>query len=250
MNQAIKELIYKMADDLLILGHRSSEWIGLGPLLEEDIAFASKAQDKVGQALALYEVLEGLGEQDPDTVAFSRNADQFHNAQFLELPNGEFDFSMMRHFLFDTADSLRYQTLSGSSFEPLSQVSRKFRGELQYHTMHANEWIKQLGTATPESIDRMQKVLDQALPYALGIFELSPYESELISSKVFPGENVLMERWYEAIRSIIVETELQLPDLAEITAVLGGRNGIHTEHLQPLLDEMGEVIHSDPSAEW
>lgn len=247
---AIKELVFKMADDLLILGHRSSEWIGLGPLLEEDIAFASKAQDKVGQSLALYELLESLGEQDPDTVAFSRRAENFHNSTFVELPNGEFDFSMMRHFLFDNADALRYQMLSNSSFEPLSQLARKFKGELQYHTLHANEWIKQLGTATPEAIERMQSQLDYALPYALGIFELSPFEDELISQNIFVGEKALQTLWEENIRAIINETELELPDLKSLKPQLGGRIGIHTEYLQPLLNEMGEVIQIDPTAEW
>ena len=71
---AIKDLLFKIADDQLILGHRSSEWIGLGPLLEEDIAFASKAQDKVGQSLAFYKLLEALGEAEPDITAFSRDA--------------------------------------------------------------------------------------------------------------------------------------------------------------------------------
>ncbi|MDZ7646123.1 MAG: Phenylacetic acid catabolic protein [Cytophagales bacterium] len=75
----LKELLYKLADDQLILGHRNSEWTGMGPLLEEDIAFSSMAQDKVGQSLALYTLLHELGERDPDTVAFTRNANQFHN---------------------------------------------------------------------------------------------------------------------------------------------------------------------------
>jgi len=247
---AIKELLYKMADDLLILGHRSSEWIGLGPLLEEDIAFASKAQDKVGQSQALYEVLESLGEQDPDTIAFTRNAGQFHNTQYLELPNGEFDFSMMRHFLFDNADAIRYQMLSNSSFEPLSQLARKFKGELQYHTLHANEWILQLGTATDNSIERMQRVLDQSMPYALGIFESSPYEDDLVTSGVFAGEAQLRQRWLEKITSIFNQTELSIRNFSDIEAKTGGRKGIHTEHLQPLLDEMGEVILSDPNADW
>jgi ring-1,2-phenylacetyl-CoA epoxidase subunit PaaC len=43
----LKELLYKMADDQLIIGHRNSEWTGFGPLLEEDIAFSSMAQDKI-----------------------------------------------------------------------------------------------------------------------------------------------------------------------------------------------------------
>src|SRR5437868_10675407 len=105
MNQeALKELLYKIADDLLILGHRNSEWTGMGPLLEEDIAFSSMAQDKIGQSLALYTILQELGEQTPDIVAFTRNASQFHNCILVELPNGEYDFSLIRHFMFDTAD--------------------------------------------------------------------------------------------------------------------------------------------------
>ena len=120
---ALKELIYKMADDLLILGHRNSEWTGMGPLLEEDIAFSSMAQDKIGQSHALFQILQQLGEQAPDTVAFTRNAEQFHNCILVELPNKEYDFGLIRHFLFDTADALRWKALTASSYEPLAQLA-------------------------------------------------------------------------------------------------------------------------------
>ena len=119
---ALKELLYKIADDQLILGHRNSEWTGMGPLLEEDIAFSSMAQDKIGQSLALYNLLHQLGEQEPDTVAFTRKANQFHNCVFVELPNGEYDFSLIRHFLFDTAEAIRFELLANSTYEPLAQV--------------------------------------------------------------------------------------------------------------------------------
>ncbi|MFN8689555.1 MAG: Phenylacetic acid catabolic protein, partial [Cyclobacteriaceae bacterium] len=115
-NLALKEILYKMADDLLVFGHRNSEWTGFGPLLEEDIAFSSMAQDKIGQSQALYQLLHQLGEQEPDTVAFTRNANQFHNCTLVELPNREYDFSLVRHFLFDTADALRWQMLMQSSY--------------------------------------------------------------------------------------------------------------------------------------
>src|SRR5690606_13992308 len=120
---AIKELLYRMADDLLILGHRNSEWTGIGPMLEEDISFSSMAQDKIGQAQALYQLLHALGEADPDTVAFTRNAPQFHCSQLNEYPIGEYDFSLIRHFLFDNAELLRYELLANSSYEPLDRKS-------------------------------------------------------------------------------------------------------------------------------
>ncbi len=250
MNLPIKELLYKIADDQLILGHRNSEWTGMGPLLEEDIAFSSMAQDKIGQSLALYTLLQGLGEQDPDTVAFTRNANQFHNCLLVELPNQEYDFSLIRHFLFDTAEALRFELLTNSSYEPLAQLAKKIRGELRYHTLHANTWIKQLGSATPESIERLQKSLEYAMPFALGIFEPSPYEEELISTGIFQGENTLQNRWIEKVELVIAQTSLTLPDLNSMQPMMGGRQGKHTEHLQPLLDEMSEVFKIDPTAEW
>jgi ring-1,2-phenylacetyl-CoA epoxidase subunit PaaC len=251
MNQeALKELIYKMADDLLILGHRNSEWTGLGPLLEEDIAFSSMAQDKIGQSNALYQMLHELGEETPDTIAFTRSAGQFHNCQLVELPNQEYDFSLVRHFLFDTADFLRWELLIHSSYEPLALLAKKIRGELRYHTLHANTWIKQLGSATEESISRLQNSLEVAMPYALGIFEESPFEKEIISTGLFEGEVELKKRWLAKIENTLSQTQLHLKDVKLMPAISGGRIGHHTEHLQPLLDEMSEVFRLDPKAEW
>lgn len=246
----LKELIYKIADDQLILGHRNSEWTGFGPLLEEDIAFSSMAQDKIGTSYALYTILQTLGEQDPDTVAFTRNADQFHNCILSELPNGEYDFSLIRHFLYDTAEILRFEILMNSSFKPLAELSVKVRSELRYHTLHANTWVKQLGNATEESITRLQNSLDFAMPYALGIFEESPYENELIESGIFSGEQNLKEKWKVKVEEVISQTQLNLSDWKMLKPISGGRAGKHSEHLQPLLDEMNEVFKIDPTAEW
>ena len=244
------DLLYRLADDQLILGHRNSEWNGLGPILEEDIAFSSMAQDKLGHALQLYTLLHNLGEAEPDTVAFTRNAPQFHCCQLVELPIGEYDFSLMRHFLFDHAELLRFQALAASSYEPLAQVARKLRGELKYHALHANTWVKQLGTATDEAIGRMQAALNFTLPYALGIFEKTDVEPDIISSGLFVGEDELQSRWLESITKVLSQTALELPSIELLTPALGGRQGQHTTHLQPLLDEMAEVFRLDPTADW
>lgn len=247
---AIKELLYKMADDLLIIGHRNSEWTGLGPILEEDIAFSSMAQDKIGQSQALFQLLHELGEQEPDTVAFTRNANQFHNAQFVELPNGDYDFSLMRHFLYDVADQLRFEMLANSSYEPLAKVARKIKGELKYHVFHANTWVVKLGAANEESKARMQTALNDAWNYALGLFEEGDFENELKSEGVFAGEAALKQRWLETITPTLSKATLTIPHENTWEPKLGGRKGLHTEHLEPLVEEMSEVFRVDPSAEW
>jgi ring-1,2-phenylacetyl-CoA epoxidase subunit PaaC len=248
--EAVKELLYKMADDLLIIGHRNSEWTGLGPILEEDIAFSSMAQDKIGQSLALFQLLHELGEQEPDTVAFMRNANQFHNAQFVELPNGEYDYSLMRHFLYDVADQLRFEMLATSSYEPLAKVARKIKGELKYHVFHANTWIAKLGAATEESHARMQTALNEAWNDALGIFEKSEFEQQLIAENIFGGEEELQKRWLAVIAPVLEKGTLTIPDKSTWSPVLGGRKGFHTDYLQPLVEEMSEVFRVDPGAEW
>ncbi|AYA35955.1 phenylacetate-CoA oxygenase subunit PaaI [Hymenobacter oligotrophus] len=247
---ALKDLLYRLADDQLILGHRNSEWNGLGPILEEDIAFSSMAQDKLGHSLQLYTLLHNLGEAEPDTVAFTRNAPQFHCTQLVELPIGDYAFSLVRHFLYDHAELLRFQLLTTSSYEPLAQVARKLKGELKYHVLHANTWVKQLGTSTEEAIEKLQTALNETLPFALGLFEKTEHEEAIMADGIFAGEDELRAQWLESISKVLAQTNLELPDLATVAPVFGGRNGEHTEHLQPLLDEMAEVFRLDPTADW
>jgi ring-1,2-phenylacetyl-CoA epoxidase subunit PaaC len=248
---ALKDLLFRVADDELIMAHRNSEWTGLGPILEEDIAFSSIAQDKLGHAHALYEILHTLGEADADTLAFTRNESDFRCCQFVEYPIGDYAFSLMRHFLFDTSEAIRYEMFEKSSLEPLAKVARKIRGEIKYHLFHANTWVVNLGTnGSEESHARMQSALNETFPLALGIFEPSEYDEQLALEGVFPGEDVLKQRWLETIAKTLAEANLVIPDIESVTPAYGGRKGYHTEYLQPLLEEMGEVFRIDPTAEW
>lgn len=249
-NAALKELLYKMADDQLIIGHRNSEWTGIGPLIEEDIAFGSLAQDKVGHAFNIYQLLQQLGEPDPDEVAFGRKEKDFHCCHLVEQPIGEYDFSLVRHFLFDHAEMIRFEMLTTSTYEPLANLAKKYKAEIKYHTFHANTWIKQLAKGSEESKARMQSSLNTAYPMAFGIFEPGPYEELLQSEGIFGGEKALQEKWVATIQEILKDTGLTIPEVKDETAAYGGRRGFHTEYLAPMLEEMTEVFKIDPSAEW
>lgn len=249
--EPLKDLLYRMADDALTIGHRNSEWTGLGPILEEDIAFSSIAQDKMGHALALYTMLEAQGEPEPDIAAFMRNEAQFRCCHLVEFPIGEYDFSLMRHLLFDMAEQARYRLLEFSTYQPLAQLAKKVRGEIKYHVFHAQTLVVKLGAhGTDESHARMQSALNECFPLALGIFEPSKYESELIESGIFAGEQALQAQWLLDITPVTEKAGLILPAIEEQTPSYGGRYGSHTEYLQPLLDEMTEVFRLDPAAEW
>jgi len=246
----VSKLLLRIADDELIIAHRHSEWTGLGPILEEDVAFSSIAQDKLGHAQALYALNHELcGGPAPDQAAFHRSPEEFLCCQFVELPNGEYDFSLMRHFLFDAAEFLRFEHLRNSSLEPLAKLAVKIHSELKYHLYHGKTWVTQLsGNGTAESKARMQEALNYAWPYALGMFEGGDHDVPIKSSKLSVPESELQKLWLDFVVPVLTEAGLTIP--ADAKPVYGGRQGKHSEYLAPLLNEMTEVVRIDPEAEW
>lgn len=252
IKNALANFLLKTADDQLIIGHRNSEWTGLGPMLEEDIAFSSIAQDKVGHAYNLFQILNTeLGFRDPDLEAFTRKESEMRCCHLVEYPIGEYDFSLMRHFLFDTAEQLRFNSLVTSNFMPLALLARKIKGEIKYHVFHANTFVKQLFTdGNEESKARMQSALNECFPLALGMFESYDGEELLVEAGMVTSEEVMRTIWYQHIYSLLSEWGYSVPVLNLESAVLGGRKGYHSEHLAPLLEEMNEVFSTDPTAKW
>ncbi|GIV43214.1 MAG: hypothetical protein KatS3mg035_0337 [Bacteroidia bacterium] len=200
--EALKKYLFQLADDELIIGHRNSEWTGLGPILEEDIAFASMAQDEIGHAQAFYLLLHELGEQDPDTLAFYRSYTQFRCCQLVEYPIGEYDFSLVRHFLYDVQEMLRLRSLSQSKYEPLAHLASKLIREEKYHYMHAVTWFQQLSNGSEEARIRIQNALNFAFPLALSLFETCDYHSILVQQEIIVPEQELENQWIQEVRSL------------------------------------------------
>ena len=101
--QDIIEYAIRLADDALVLGHRVSEWTTNAPFLEEDIAMGNVALDYLGRARMLYSYaaeLEGNGKTEDD-YAYLRNERQYRNYLILELPRGDFAFSIVRQLIID-----------------------------------------------------------------------------------------------------------------------------------------------------
>lgn len=249
--EALKDLLYRLADDDLIIGHRNSEWTGFGPVLEEDIAFSSMAQDQIGHSLSYFTLLHGLGESEPDQNAFMRTETAYRCAQIVEFPIQDYAFSLARHFFYDYAKFVRLKALLQSSYSPLQSLAQRFVREHKYHLSHAKTWIVQLGKGTEESRLRMQSAVNQVYPMALGLFEPTQYDASIAEAGIQAGtEQQLAAQWLDVIEPILVDSQLQLPPIADENPYLGGRKGYHSEYLQPLLDEMTVVFRSDPQAAW
>lgn len=245
---AVVDLLYRLADDDLMIGHRNSEWTGLGPILEADIAFSSMAQDEMGHAAAYYRLLHELGEPEPDALAFARGPEQYRCCSLAALGKGDWAFSLLRQYLYDSAEHERLLSLRESTFEPLGGLARKFLAEEKYHLMHGRSWLARLSTATDESRRRMQAALDEAWPHALGMFEPTPHDESLAAAGVIAGEAELGQRWRRGVEAELRAAGLPPPDGA--APVYGGRVGRHPASLGELLDAMQRVYRLDPAAAW
>ncbi len=244
---ALADYLFALADDELVIGHRASEWTGLGPILEEDIAFSSIAQDELGHALTLYTLLADLGLGDPDDLAFLRSPDAFRNAQLCEAPRGDFAFSLVRQYLYDLAEAVRLDALTQSGYAPLAQAAVKMRQEEKYHLMHGRTWLQKLALGSDEARARVQAALDIAYPAASGLFEPLAQEDGLVGAGIVPSSARLRARWHELADGFLTSAGLTLPPGE---SMLGGRRGEHTEHLVQLLDAMQALYRTDPTASW
>jgi ring-1,2-phenylacetyl-CoA epoxidase subunit PaaC len=161
------ELVLTLADDELILGWRNSEWTGIAPFLEEDVAFSSIAQNEIGHARALYELAARELGTDADTVAFDRRPDEYRCAPLVQTRLvHDWAGTIARHFLYETADAIRLDALKRSGDSELAGLAAKMDREEIYHRMHAEMWASRLRDE-PRFVD----ALDAHWRYALGVLD-------------------------------------------------------------------------------
>jgi ring-1,2-phenylacetyl-CoA epoxidase subunit PaaC len=244
------EYLLRHGDDRLILGHRLSEWVGHGPILEEDIALGNVALDLVGQAtslLGLAGAAEGRG-RDADALAYFREAVEFRNVQLAEMPRGDFAVTMVRQFLFDAYDVLLTEALRASAHAELAGVMAKAHKEAAYHARHSGEWVVRLGDGTAESHRRAQRALDDLWRFTGELFAPDDVDRAMLAAGVGADLEALRPRWESQVREVLAEAGLRAPD--GVLPARGGRQGRHTEHLGLLLAEMQIVARSHPGASW
>jgi ring-1,2-phenylacetyl-CoA epoxidase subunit PaaC len=209
----VNELLLDLADDELIIGWRDSEWTGVAPTLEEDVAFSSIAQNEIGHARAAYELLS----DDADALAFDRRPDEYRCAPLVQLHLlDDWAKTIARRYLYEQADAVRIAALMRDDDPAVAGLAAKIDREEAYHRMHAELWHERL-----RDEPRYREALDELWPYALGVLP-EPLRDELA----------------------------RRVDRASDQASRATARGTHTPELEQLWDEMTSVRRSAPGAEW
>jgi ring-1,2-phenylacetyl-CoA epoxidase subunit PaaC len=157
-----------LADDELIVGWRDSEWTGIAPMLEEDVAFSSIAQNEIGHARAVYELLG----DDADALAFDRKPEEYRCAPLVQLRLLDWARTIARRWLYEVADEIRI-----SALRETLPLAAKIDREEAYHRLHAEMWHERLRNAP-----QFTAAVEELWPYALGV--LPGGQREALSARV------------------------------------------------------------------
>lgn len=251
MSDALFEYLCRMGDNTLVLGHRISEWCGVAPVLEEDIALANTALDLIGQTqlwLGLAGEVEGKG-RDADQLAFHRDVWDFRNLLLVEQPNGDFGRTMMRQFLFDGWHLAQLKALMTSSNDQIAAIAEKSVKEVTYHLERATDTVIGLGDGTEESHKRMQDALDRLYPFVGEMFIADAVDQAMVSDGIAPDPSTLRPDYDAMLDAVLAEATLQKP--TDDFAHKGGKSGArHTEHLGHMLTQMQWLQRAYPDATW
>jgi len=269
----ILDYTLQLADDALIIGHRTSEWCGHGPVLEQDIALTNTALDHLGRARSLYqyaaEQFNNLSDDekksiftsvaiqqmvqngtaiDEDDLAYLRDGWDFRNVLLLEQPNIDWAYTVARSFFYDTFNYFFFSQLRSSKDESLSAVAEKSLKEVTYHLRWSSEWVVRLGDGTNESHKRMQHAVNELWAYTGELFTMNETDTAMLQQGIGVNLTDIKQLWSERVRSVFEDATIIIPD--GLWMQQGGKEGRHSEHLGYILAELQFMQRAYPGMEW
>jgi ring-1,2-phenylacetyl-CoA epoxidase subunit PaaC len=247
---ALEDLLLSMADDEFVIGFSDSEWTGIAPILEEDVAMSSIAQDELGHARALYELLaEVRGDgRDADAIAYDREPDEYRHARLLDHGRGDWAMTMARRLLYDTADAARLASI-GEGWSPLAELIDKIRREERYHVMHVTAWADRLARAGGEARRRFVAALEALAPDASTVLSTPDGEVALLEAGILSRSMAAAgDAWRAEVAAILGPLGITLTLDAAIHPA-AARSG-HSDDFRWLWGEFTSVRRSDPGATW
>jgi len=239
----------RLGDNGLVLSQRLGAWCGHAPELEIDLALANIGLDLLGQArnfLTYAAELEGDG--DEDSLAFGRDERQFSNLLLVEQPNGNFADTIARQYFIDAWHVALYSRLVQSRDAQLAAIAAKSLKEVRYHLRFSRGWLERLGNGTALSAERMQQAINELWRFTGELFEADDIDLALSEEGIAVDPRTLRDAWEAEIMAGLKDAALTVPEEAAYRS--GGRQGLHTEHLGPMLAEMQYLQRVYPGQQW
>ena len=250
MKDPLANIVLMHADDKLMLGHMQSDWTGLAPILEEDIAASSMSQDDLSHALVLYEYLASRFDLDTDEIAFQREPANYRCCDLITIPD-EFDWAiaLTKRWLVATFTTLGLDRLATIDDADLAARCKRLIPEQAIHVRHLTAWMVRLGCGTEESKGRMQGAIDSMVGNADMLFE--PPDRDISPTESFCcGREDMFNEWLDLVTVTLDQCGFSATITLSPLSRVGGRRGAHAQHFVEQHSEMTEVRRNEPASAW
>lgn len=244
------QYLLRLADTCLILSQRISEWSGHAPIIEEDIALSNMALDLIGQTRGVLTLVGGMAGQslDEDQLAFLRDERDYFNPTLVELPRGDFAFTVVRNAMVAAFLKLMWEGLQQSRNAELAAIAGKAVKEARYHLQHAGDWVVRLGGGTVESQKRLAKAVEELWRYHAELFEDDAIDAHAAQTGLGPNWAELKAPWLAQMTALFEQAQVSLP--ANSLYKSTGKQGRHSEHMGYILAEMQHLQRCYPGGVW
>jgi len=243
---ALVDLLLRLADDELIIGHQDADWTRSAPLPEGDNAFASMALDEIAHAKVYYSLLHELGQPAPETLMYARRPREFRCASLVSLKADHWASGLLRQFLYDTSEHLRLTNLCDSSLTPLARVARKLHAEEDIHLRNGRTCVLRIAESNEDNHLRLQEALHRLYPHALGLFEPTEADNVLGHSGISEPDEQFRCEWESAVAGVLAKAGLTVNEAAQ--PIYGGRVGRHPQSLSDLLQSIQKSHNANPTS--
>ena len=247
LRYAVVDLLYRMADDELMISHCDTEWSAAPPVSDAYAALPIMDRQERAHAQRCYEHLHELGETSPADLVLRRPIRSFRCASLVCLPTKDRPFGLVRRFLYDAQENVRVMALCHSSLTPLADLAESLRGPEREHLEQTRRWLIELGQTDEGNFGKLSEVLAFLYPQALGLFEPTGADVPLAASGICPSEGQLLREWESAVVPVLSEIGWAAP--ANLEPAYGGRVGRHPRAFESLLESVRRSWRQDVERE-
>lgn len=252
LTPAAVDYLLTLADDEHMIGARHTSWIGMGPFLEEDLAFCSIAQDELGHAISLYRLITGDTSTTGvavDELALGRRPEHYRSSWLCEWPTDDWASALLRHWLYDLAEQLRWQNVAHSSLAALAALVPGVEREESFHRQHAVSLLDRVLAAPgpTEARTQLQGALDELAPIVDTLWLAPVLEADAVAQGIAAVTFAeLAVEWHTTIRTELERLGLQ----AVFTPGEAADRTQRSPGFGAFLADLNAVRTQDPTAIW
>ncbi len=245
IDDGAREYLLALADDEHMMGSHLAWWIGIAPFLEEDLSLCSIAQDELGHAIAVYELLV----DDVDHFALRRQPSEYRSCSFVEMALPQWEDTLIRHWLYDVGEQIRWNALVDSSVRELSSIAQRALAEESFHRSHSTLLLRRSLSGSEEARQRLVSSMESLLPQSMTMWSPVTGEVDALAGGVTSLSSSDAETAYsEAVQADLNEWGISL-NWAPTSAPHNDRVA-RVEGFDEFHASLNLVLDLDPDTEW